>query len=186
MQNYLHAYEINRESIFIMKIKHIYLTKAQTQGYLKFSIKLYCVNTQHESAAHTAVFTESNMQNDKLMGYYGQTETTPSSLPTSASGAKRPQAPKTRISCFLFIFPFYCCITLLLFDITTSCRFTVPTLLCSIQSYGKCCKTTPYLYSIVILLVCMFSLCKKTKPKSVILRTEQRLERLVLKANFKI
>lgn len=45
MENYLHACEINREPIFIMKIKHICLTKAQNQGYLKFSIKLYCVNT---------------------------------------------------------------------------------------------------------------------------------------------
>lgn len=73
MQNYLHAYEINREAIFIIKIKHICLTKAQNQGYLKFSIKLYYVNTQHESALHTGVFMESNIQNDKLMGYYGQT-----------------------------------------------------------------------------------------------------------------
>lgn len=108
MQNYLHAYEINRESIFIMKIKHIYLTKAQNQGYLKFIIKLYCANIQYESAVHTAVFMESNVQNDKLMGYYGQIETTPSSLPTSASGAKNPEAPQTRISCCFFIFPFYC------------------------------------------------------------------------------
>lgn len=39
MQNYLHGYEINTESIFIMKIKHTHLTKAQNQGYLKFSSK---------------------------------------------------------------------------------------------------------------------------------------------------
>lgn len=80
MQNYLHAYEINRKPIIMMKIKHIFLTKAQTQGYLKLSIKLYCVNTLYESAVHTSVFMESNVQNDKLMGYYGRIETTPSSL----------------------------------------------------------------------------------------------------------
>lgn len=169
-----------------MKVKHVYLKQAQDQCYLEFSSKFCCVNTQYESAVHTAVFTESNVQSGKGVGYDGQTQTTPSSLPASASGVKRPQAPKTRISCFVFIVPFCCCITLLLFDTTTSCRFTVLTLLHNIQSYRKYrYKTAPSLSSSVTLLVRMFSLCK-AKTKYAVLRTEKRLESLVLEASFKI
>lgn len=87
MQNHLHAYEIKKESIFIMKMKHIPSSQRHKNKHLKFSIKLYCVNTQYESVVRAAASMYSNVQNEKLMGYWAG-QTAPSSLPTSASGAE--------------------------------------------------------------------------------------------------